>query len=331
MGKLTFFTAIKKAVEKVTAKLWTKNAVTFLIFFILATLFWLMQAIGTKKDLTIDIPVKYKGIPNNFIIYNDLAPHISVTIKDDGRELLSYYWFGRPDSLVIDLSDKFKPNGGTISFPVKQLRNEIYATLPKSAQISSFIPEFIQINYDQLAEKTLPVQLQGSYSLAPQYILSDSISIIPAKVKVFGAQIVLDSLTHVNAKPFDKPNLTSNTTFSENLEPINTVVFEQEKVDITIPVEITTEKSMEISITPINFPKGITLRTFPATVTATFSIGISKFSNVNAKDIFVSLDYNEIIKKSCIKYPLQVNSTNPDIRNLRISPSEVETLLEKDE
>ena len=115
------------------------------------------------------------------------------------------------------------------------------------------------------------------------------------------------------------------------MEPINTVVFEQEKVDITIPVEITTEKSMEISITPINFPKGITLRTFPATVTATFSVGISKFSNVNAKDIFVSLDYNEVIKKSCIKYPLQVNSTNPDIRNLRISPSEVETLLEKDE
>jgi|SRR5574344_392199 hypothetical protein len=331
MSKLPSFVAIKKAVKKVTAKLFTKNTVTFLLFFILATLFWLMQTIGTKKDITVEIPVKYKGIPQNYVISENLPTEINIIVKDEGKELLDYYWFDRPDSVEINLSGKFQSGGGTINYQVELLRNELYPTMPKSAQIIGFIPEYIQINYDMLAEKTLPVKLHGDYSLAQQYILSDSISIQPSQIIAYGTQSVLDSIDYVNITPFSRLLLTSTTTFTENLEPIPAVRFNVQQVEVSIPVEITTEKNIKISVVPIHFPQGITLRTFPAAVTATFSVGISKFSKIMPQDISVGIDYETLKTVTGNKYPLQITSFNPDIRNLRITPQEVEILLEKND
>lgn len=322
-----FFENTRNFIRKVAAKILTRNAVTFLGFFLLSSFFWFILSVNTPNEKTIKVPIKYVGLSDKYMITNELPQNLNILVKDNGKEL-NLYWHKKIDSATVDLTRRFE-SGRTINYSTKQLTDDIASQLPKTVKIVSVSPEIIKVEYHKLAQKELPVQLQGDYSLAPLFVLSDSVSIEPAKITVFGAKKTLDSLKCVNVTKFSQLNLTTTTTFSQPLEPIDLVKFSTENVQISIPVEITTEKQVTLPIQVLHCPEEMTLRTFPTSVTATFSIGLSQFNKISEKDIRISIDYKTLSKQTDNKFPLQVRNNNSAIKNLRISPAEVEILLEK--
>jgi hypothetical protein len=90
-----------------------------------------------------------------------------------------------------------------------------------------------------------------------------------------------------------------------------------------------TEKNIELPVQAVNLPNYLKIKSFPAFVRASINISITAFQRFKSNDIQVYIDYNEIKGSKSPKYNLKINNRNPHINNIRLTPSEVEYILEK--
>ncbi len=319
-----------RAVTKQVARLFfTKDTATFLAFLCLATLFWVMYNVGTRRTTTVEFPVRYTGIPSNVQFERDLPKSLSVLVKDEGQVLMNYKLLADDDTLTIDLTGKFV--GGTplvVDFRAQSAAMQRH--FPASSQILSVKPESSSVDFVLLEQKTLPVRLSQPIALANPYVLLDSVRLKPAVVEVFAPRHLLDTLQCVAVQVDGAlAPLTQSATFRFPLKPIAGAQFDVADVEVRVPVEMSTEKSFELSVQGRNFPDGVALRAFPATVTVVCSIGVSRFEALSAADFAAYVDFADIQKNTSYKVPVTVVANNAHIRTLRYFPTEVEFLLEK--
>jgi len=71
------------------------------------------------------------------------------------------------------------------------------------------------------------------------------------------------------------------------------------------------------------------IRTFPAIVNVTYTVGLSHFNSLVPDDIQVYLDYNDLISGKLNKQRLKIINNTSHISNIRIVPQEVEFILEE--
>jgi hypothetical protein len=64
-------------------------------------------------------------------------------------------------------------------------------------------------------------------------------------------------------------------------------------------------------------------------VNATYIVGLSQFNALSPSDIQVYLDYNDLKDLKTSKWKLNIKNNSPNISNIRISPQEVEFILEQ--
>lgn len=320
---------IKTIIKKVAKVFFTRDTVTFLLFLCLASAFWFMHSIGTRRALAATAHLVYVGIPADVLITNELPQEITFSIKNEGQKLMSYYLNSSPDTLIVDLTNRFKKSGQVI-YDVQTLKNDIQSRLPELSQVEALNPGFITLHYVRLSSKQLPVRLQDAIPLASQYVLLDSITIKPSVVTFYAPQSALDTMSFVSVKPFSVEPLTKTSVFKKSLVTFELGHSDVTEVEITVPVELSTEKSLEIPIQSVDFPAHISLRTFPAFVRVTFSVGVSRFNFVTEKDFKAEVLYAELEKSKEHKVKVQVSTLNPDVLNMRYAPTDVEFLLEKE-
>ena len=67
-----------------------KNLITYLIFVIIASIFWLLLTLNTDIQRDINVAVNIKNQPDSITIINDIPETVKVTIKDKGSNLIKY-------------------------------------------------------------------------------------------------------------------------------------------------------------------------------------------------------------------------------------------------
>jgi YbbR domain-containing protein len=180
-----------------------------------------------------------------------------------------------------------------------------------------------------LITKTLPIKLNLKIELARQYMLSDKIKLEPSLVTAFGPKRVLDSLKSISTELLEKKNLNDTVSFRCRLKSINHVRFSTKYTKVGISVEPFTERKVQIPISALNCPTNLAIRTFPAFVNATYIVGLSQFNSLSPFDIQVYLDYNDLKISKTSKHILKIRNNTSHISNIRISPQEVEFILEQ--
>ena len=106
--------------------LFSRDALTFVCFVLVAGIMWYGHAISSEREATLHVPVRYSGIPQDVVFEPALPDHLDVTIRDAGRRLIAQ----SEDVPVItfDLSDMSK-------------ETELYA----ECKVSSPVPAIIGI------------------------------------------------------------------------------------------------------------------------------------------------------------------------------------------
>ena len=302
----------------------SKSVLSFLFFLLLSTIFWFVNVLGKERETTITIPIRYIGIPQNIAITNIPAENIVLSVSDEGQVLLNYS-YQEQSPLIVDLRREYYEKG-EIKITSEELNAKISRYLSSTTVVRSIYPDTIFIKYERLATRTLPIQIDGNFEPANQYVFREPIRVEPAEITVFAPKHILDTLTSVKTEYLELVNLKETTSASAKLMPIESVRFSSSEVKVSIFPEMFTEKSIQIPITVSNPPKQLTIRTFPAVVDVKFNVGMSHFNKEN--DIQVVLDYNEI-DKSANKHKLKFITTASYISNVQIFPKEVEFVLEE--
>ncbi len=316
---------LKNIANKFKAFLFSKDALNFLLFLLLSTAFWFSNTTNQVRDANITIPLRYNALPNDYTITNTPPQEIRLSIRDEGLNLFSYSK-RKLVPLNIDLS-QIDPTKEDLKLNSEQILSRLSYYLYPTTSIISFTPDSIFVEYEKMNALTLPVKLDAS-ELAQQYILSDSIEIIPDRITAYGSEETLKDLKEVHTEFVDLTQVKDSISLKLHLIPVESVNFSTDEVEVNVKVEMLTEKKVQVPVTFINVPRGLSIRSFPAIVSVSYNIGLSNYSTKD-EDIKVIIDYNDIKNNELDKQKLKIVSKSPKIFNLRVMPDEVEYIIEE--
>ena len=313
--------------QKLKSFFFTKDILSFLFFLALSSTFWFVHALGKERETNIVVPVRYVGIPINVAITNNPPSEILLNIKDQGVRLFDYST-SHITPLTIDLSRVFYQKGEILITP-DLLSGRIRRYLKPTTTILDIQPDSILIQYEKLGVKTVPIKLNSKIELANQYMLSKDIQLEPNIVTIFGPKRLLETIKYVYTDYLELKNLNDTSYYLCKLKPIKLVRFSVKHTKVSVFVEPFTERKVQIQVTAINCPQHTSIRTFPTFVNATYTVGLSQFYTLAPTDLQVYLDYNDLKLSKQSKQPLKIKNNTSHITNIRISPSEVEFILEE--
>jgi hypothetical protein len=325
MSNTTLDNLINK--KKIKAFFTSKDALIFLFFLLLSFCFWYLNSLRKNYEITIPVNVEYADIPTEKVNIDALPKTIQVTLKGHGSYLLPYK-IKKTEPIFLNLKEVGVSSNKNLYISGDVLQYHIKSQLHNTTTIVKTNPPEILIPFVQKSEKRLKVIYAGNITFAQQYSFSDSINITPSHVIVYGDKNIIDTMQYLHTEKIDFKNLKDSIKKIVPLQKVPDVQYEIEHVNIHIPVEKYTEKTIEIPIIGINFPQEMELRTFPAMLKVSFFITFSKFNTVNNNDITATINYNDIINNKTGKQKPIIKTTNPFISNIRSNPDEIEYIME---
>ena len=303
-----------------------KNAIIFLVFVILAFIFWLMLFFQKENvEGTYRIPLKYTNIPENVVFDNPLPEYIDVSITDNGSSIF-FLDVTKKDSLDVDVSEI--TDGGNYLLQGEQLRQLLSTKFATTTRIRGYYPMTISLATSELESKELLVTLDGEITTSRANLVADSITFIPESVMAYGSAESLKDLNSANTEYTVFRNINATSQLSVRINAVEGVKFSPTEVDIYIPIVEYTEHSFDIPIRASNMPRNLAVKFFPSRATVSFSVTLEDYRNIAPEDFAIELDYREFHENSNGRVELELTESPSTIVDPKISPSSVEFLFE---
>lgn len=305
----------------------SREFLVFLFFFLVSTGFWLLQTLKNDYETEFSIPLRLKGLPNDAVLTSDLPSELRIQVKDKGTVLLNYMLGQSFYPITIDFSE-YTIRGNHVRIYAPELEKKIAAQLNASTRLISIKPDTLDFIYSREKAKKIPVRLVGHIVTAPQYYITDTL-FTPDSVVVYAPKSILDTLKYAYTEPLDLNNLTDTIRQTIALHRGKGVKFISNTVRIELPVDIITEKTLEVPLVGVNFPANKVLRTFPSKVKVTFQVGLNRFKLIHPDNFVLEVPYEELINSNTDKYKVKIKSVPYGVSHVRITPAEVDFLIEQ--
>ncbi len=299
----------------------------FLFFFVIASGFWLLQTLNNDYETEFSIPVRLKGVPNNTVITSEPAPELRIKVKDKGTVLLNYMLGKSFYPITLDFSD-YKGANNHVRIYASQFEKKVLSQLNVSTRLISMKPDTLEYIYSTGASKLIPVKLLGTVNAGRQYYLSDTI-FKPDSVLVYAPAGILDTITTAYTQRLKLEDISDTLKQQVPLLARKGVKYVPASVEMMLPVDIYTEKTVEVPLHGVNFPADKVLRAFPSKVQVTFQVGLSRFRQISADDFHINVSYEELLRLGSDKYTVKLKKIPHGVSQVRFNPEQVDFLIEQ--
>ena len=303
----------------------SRKVLIFLFFFLISSGFWLLQTLKNNFEVELVIPVKLRNIPNDVILTAEPASELHIVVKDKGTTLLNYFWGQSFHPISLNFVD-YQNRGSHVIIKSAELESRILSQLSTSTRLISIKPDIDYI-YSEGFSKRVPVRFRGRINTSRQYYLTDTI-ISPDSVLVYAPPSIIESIKCVYTKTTLLDGVSDTVRQGVQLVAIKGAKFVPASVNLTFPVDVLTEKTLDVPLRGINFPPNKSLRTFPSKVKVTFQVGLSRFKSVRPDAFIFDISYEDLMKNGSEKYKLKLKSIPAGVSYVRIVPDQVDFLIE---
>lgn len=302
-----------------------KNIVTFCIFLLISTIFWLMMTLNEPIQRDYKLNVEISGMPTDVTLLTLPPKTIDVSVSDKGRALLKFD-LGETPTLSLDFSDFSQPSDSRITISDKRLANIIRERFGSGAQILSCKPDSISLLYTTNPGVKLPVIVDIDAQAAPQYIIYGGTHISHDSVLVYSATGIPPTMISVRTHPVSLRNLSDTTHIKAQLVAPAGMRLIPDEVEIIVPVEPLVAKKSTLEIVTKNVPNGYTLLTFPVNVDISYLLPMSVYASDFYKPKAV-VDFNSISSASTT-VGVSVIDAPEYYKSLSVNPATVEYVIE---
>ena len=306
----------------------SRDLLIFLVFFAISASLWVLHALRRTYETAVDIPVTYVGLPNGYVLTNELESKIHCTITGQGTNLLMYRLKSQTgyklNPLAVDLSSV---ENGRRYVLTRTLLNDLQKRITSETTINRIEPDTIHISVEKLMSKRVPVQINGSFELAQQYTYCDTIDYEPKVVTLYGPQQVISEINAATLRDTSLQEIKDTLRTAVRLQSIPNVSFSDSAINLTIRTERYTEKSIQTPISILNLPHNRILRMFPSTAMVSFRIGLSNYEKVDASSFSLTVDYNDTKDNS--KLTISLKEMPDYVFNVKLSPTTVDYIIEE--
>lgn len=300
----------------------------FLFFFFVAGGFWLLQTLNNDYETVFAVPVRLRGVPENVVITSQPVSKLQVRVKDKGTVLLNYMLGKSFYPVSIDFADYKNNRDNMVRIFTARFSKDIVSQLKASTQLLSVKPDTLEYIYSTGMSKRVPVRLQGGVRAGRQYYFPDTI-FQPDTVLMYAPEGILDTIDVAYTQYLAMENVTDTVVRQLDLAAQKGVKFVPSSIQMTLPVDIYTEKTVEVPLHGVNFPAGKILRAFPSKVEVTFQVGVSRFRDVTAEDFHINVSYEELLNLGTGKYKVKLKRVPEGVSHVRFNPAQVDFLIEQ--
>lgn len=315
-----------KKVRNCLSALLNRQFLTFLFFLGLSASFWFLLALDREYEFEVEVPLQLTNVPKNVIITTDPPKSVKLTLKGKGSDMLVYRYLKKIQPANFPFSS-LNTSSQHVIISRTELLKLITPRLSSNVRIVSVHPEQPDFFYNNGLNKKVPVRLTGKIKANKLFYIS-AISVVPDSVQVYASKEILDTLRFAYLEPVYYRSLQDTTRIRRNFKSIRGAKFDPASAQINVYVDQLTEKTVQVPVQWVNFPATKILRTFPSKVNITFQVGASMYRRITADNFVLVVNYADLINNKQNKCKLQLKSLPQGVSHVRISPSEIDYVIE---
>ena len=278
-------------------------------------------------EASIPFTVELQNVPQEIRVTSPPPGQVTISFGGKGTALWRVKTGSRKRLIGLDCT-QFSMGQGRASYYTQNLKDTLSGVLPSSVTIRQIEPDSITFRYMVQRAVVLPVRYGGSFDSHDQYSL-ERVIFEPDSVM---ALVPINKSGIYDAVYVSVGNLSLTTdtiNLKTTLRPLADVILETSEVHMTVVSQQFTEKNIEVPVTGVNFPDGVTLRAFPSRVPLIFWVKMADFEQVTADDFRVVIDYNDIEGRNVDRAELHLYSQPANVTNVRLQIPDVGFLMEE--
>lgn len=321
------FLKTKKQTKDFLLSAKSREFFVFLCFFFIAAGFWLLQTLNNDYETEFSIPVRLRNVPENVVITSEPVSEVRVRVRDKGTVLLNYMLGKNFYPVILDFKNYINM-GNHVQVQTSQVQKWITGQLNASTALLSMKPDTLEYYYSTGVSKMIPVKLCGNVSAGEQYYLPDTL-FTPDSVRVYAPSDALDTMKVAYTLPLNLDNITDTLEREVILSAPKGAKYIPASVKLTLPVDMYTEKTVEVPLRGVNFPADKVLRAFPSKIKISFQVGMGRFRQITADDFHLVVSYEELVRLGSEKYTVKLRTLPEGVSHVRFNPEQVDFLIEQ--
>ena len=247
----------------------------FFTCLLLAVLAWIIASLSNTYSFTIKQVLNFKNAPQRRAFHSLQPDTVNATVKGTGWQMLFSRMQPENKAIKVDLQTLEKENFVVLSsqLPVINDSREI------NNKIVAFDPDTLYFDFSNRATKRVPVKLLAALSYQQQFEQSDNVIIKPAYITVSGPAGSIEKITDWHTDSLKLKDLDETVRTRINLEPAKegNINIYPKAVQVTLPVNEVTEKTIEIPVKLINNYEYYNVKIFPQKVKVTVITSLNKY------------------------------------------------------
>lgn len=320
----------KNFTDRILKVIRNRKVFVFLIFFAISSLLWFLNTLNKEYITEIEIPLRYSNIPNENELLDDYQKNLTVNISGHGYSILKLKMesFSIPLLLNLGKYDLYRTSyNANKHFILKSsILNDVRNRLGSEIEVLSIQPDSLFFNYIPTASRKVPIVLNVDYTIPNEYMLVNEVSFSPDSVTIYGETHDIDSITEIHTQKTNIGDILPNKSYNVLLEPNSKIRYNKNKVNLNFELKKFVENKIEISISPLHFPKENKTILIPDKTQITYRVPISIYKKIDNKNFKVVADFD---KRKSNAIQLEVLSTNKTIQVIKLQPNTTYYLLER--
>ena len=299
----------------------------FITCLVLAIFAWIFTVLSNPYSYTVNEVLNFKNTPQKRAFHSLQSDTVNVTVNGSGWEMLFSKMSIVNKPITVDLRTLENKNFVVLSSQLDQINNK----KELSQQITGFNPDTLYFDFSNRKEKRIPVHLNTSIIYQHQFSQSNNVSVKPGYVIINGPANVIDKITQweTDTLKLDSIGETITTDVSLQHAKEGNVNMYPKYVQVTIPVDEFTEKTVDIPVKVINNNGYGDVKIFPQKVKVTFTTSLSRYAEVD-EDFFeatANLDLWRIHGYKAL--PVAVSKLPPYCKIVKIDPGNIDFIIKK--
>jgi len=299
----------------------------FFTCMVLAIFAWIFTVLSNNYNYTVKGVLNFKNTPQKRAFHSLQSDTVNVAVNGSGWEMLFSKMNIENKIVSVDLQTLENKSYVVLNSQIDQINNKKEI----NQQITGFNPDTLYFDFSNRKEKRVPVHLETAIKYLHQFSQSGNITIKPAYVIINGPADVIDKITEWRSDTLKADSVAETVNTSVSLQPVNegNISIYPKNVQVVIPVDEFTEKTVLIPVKLINNFNYYDVKIFPQKVKVTFTTSLSSYAETDEDFFEATADLNLWSKHGYKVLPVILTKIPDYCKIVKIEPRNIDFIIKK--
>ena len=279
------------------------------------------------SNFTVKEVLSYRNAPQKRAFHSLQPDTVNATMQGTGWQMIFSRMNNANKIIDVDLRTLDNKDYVVLSSQLKQINDRKEFNNP----IISFSPDTLYFDFSDKAVKKVPVKLLADIKYQHQFAQSNDITVNPSYVTLSGPANALNKIKTWNTDSLMMDSVNETVRTNTNLQPVReaNVSIYPRSVQVIIPVDEFTEKTVLIPVKLINNRDYYHVKIFPQKVKVTFTTSLNRYAEMDDDFFEASTDLSLWRDNGYSTLPVKLTRFPPYCKIVKVEPQNIDFIIRK--